>query len=200
VNVNANALCSWQISKDVDWITINSASGGVFGSSIVTFTVAPNGISAPRTGKLTIGVRTLTITQAAGTQCPFTLERESQYISSNGGNSIIGVFAGSSCNWTATSNANWITINSGSGSGNGNMAFTVAPNPDKSARSGTITIGSQILTVLQGRSKARAPFDFDGDGKTDFFAVLMVRCNPFNSDSVQTSWFRPITMAMGARM
>jgi hypothetical protein len=59
------------------------------------------------------------------------------------------VSAGVGCAWTATSNAPWITVTAGtSGTGNGVIIFNAAANPGV-ARSGTITIGGQTLTVTQ---------------------------------------------------
>jgi len=59
------------------------------------------------------------------------------------------VTSGTSCAWTATSGATWITVVSGaSGSGNGTVTFTVAANTGP-ARSGTLTITGQSFTVNQ---------------------------------------------------
>jgi len=47
----------------------------------------------------------------------------------------------------------WITIKSGStGSGNGSVGYTVAPNPNTAARSGTLTVAGQTFTVMQAAS------------------------------------------------
>jgi S-layer family protein/BACON domain-containing protein len=56
------------------------------------------------------------------------------------------------CNWTATSNASFISINSGSGSGNGAVSYTVANNTNTTIRNGTITVGTggPVFTVFQG--------------------------------------------------
>ena len=167
VSVTASSQCFWQVTSGANWIEINSASGGVNGSSIVTFTVLPNGTNAPRTGTIAIGARTLTVTQAAGTTCPYALSRESYFSTAVGGTGSVGVLAANSCGWTASSNVTWITINSGNGKGNGEVSFTVAPNATNVARTGTITVGNRTLTILQGRSGIAPQFDFDGDGKTD---------------------------------
>jgi len=65
------------------------------------------------------------------------------------------VTAPSGCNWTAGSNAPWITIDSGaSGSGTGSVGYTVAPNLFVGSnpgldRTGTMTIAGQTITVSQ---------------------------------------------------
>lgn len=167
VSVSAAAACLWQVTSDAGWLTVESPAGGVNGNSIVTFKVAPNGTNLPRTGNITIGARRLTVTQAAGTGCPYSLNRESDYFRTTGGTGSVGVLAAGTCAWTAGSNVGWITINSGTGSGNGNVTFTVAPNPANSSRTGTITVGDETFTILQGRNGIPTPFDFDGDGRGD---------------------------------
>lgn len=168
VNVTAAAGCLWTVSSNADWLRITSHPNGVYGSSIVTFEVAPNGTNVARTGVITIGARTLTVTQAAATGCPYALSTDSQYAPFGGTTNNIGVLAPGSCVWTASTNVNWITINSASGSGNGNIAYTVSPNNTNASRTGTITVGNFTVTILQARRALSTPFDFDGDGKTDF--------------------------------
>jgi hypothetical protein len=59
------------------------------------------------------------------------------------------VTAGNGCAWTAVSNTSWITVTAGSsGNGNGVVVFNAAQNTG-AARSGTIAIGGQTLTVTQ---------------------------------------------------
>ncbi len=167
VSVTAVSGCFWQVTSGANWITVDSASGGILGSSIVTFTVAPNGTNAARTGTIAIGARILTITQDAGTACPYTLSKDSDYSPATGGTGSFDVLAANTCSWTAMSSAGWITVNPTSGSGNGTVNFTIAPNGANVSRSGTITVNGRILTIGQGRSQIAAPFDFDGDNKTD---------------------------------
>jgi subtilisin-like proprotein convertase family protein len=167
VSVTAARGCFWQVTSDANWIVVDSASGGVLGNSIVTFTIAPNGTNSLRSGTITIGARTLIITQAAGTNCPYTLSKDWDYSPAAGGTGSFDVLAANTCGWTAQSGASWITVNPASGSGNGNVGFTVAPNGSNASRSGVITVNGQILTIVQGRSGIVAPFDFDGDNKTD---------------------------------
>lgn len=81
--------------------------------------------------------------------CAFTLSAATTSIAAAGGSGSVNVTTTAGCSWTATSNANWITINSGSpGSGNGTLNFTVAANTGL-ARTGTLTIAGQTFTVNQ---------------------------------------------------
>jgi len=92
--------------------------------------------------------------QTATTTCTYSVSPTPQNFTQTGGTGNISVTALGGCNWTAASNAAWLTINSGSsGTGNGNIAFTVAPN-FSGARQGTITVsGAQgtpaICTINQ---------------------------------------------------
>ena len=53
------------------------------------------------------------------------------------------------CDWTAVSNASWVTIISGaSGTGNGTVNFDIAANPG-AGRVGTLTVAGQTFTVNQ---------------------------------------------------
>lgn len=60
-----------------------------------------------------------------------------------------------SCHWTATSNADWITLTSdSSGTGTGVISYSVASNAGSSERTGTITIAGRSYAVTQaGRLK-----------------------------------------------
>ena len=103
-----------------------------------------------RNGTLTIAGQTVTVMQAAGATCSYTIDPESQSIGALGGpGTPVAVSTGSHCSWTATSNANWLTVNSGgSGSGNGTVNFTVAPNL-AAERAGTLTMAGRTFTVTQ---------------------------------------------------
>ena len=61
----------------------------------------------------------------------------------------IAVTAGSTCAWSATSNAAWLTVSAGAtGTGNGSVSVAVAANTG-AQRSGTMTIAGQTFTVTQ---------------------------------------------------
>jgi hypothetical protein len=71
---------------------------------------------------------------------------------------IVNVLAGSGCTWTASTADSWITLTSGtSGNGDGQVRFSVTPNLVPAARTGTITVAGQPLTVVQaGTTRRRA--------------------------------------------
>ena len=61
VNVYTGAGCGWIATTPLAWVTVWTASGS--GSGTVPFEVKANTSSASRTGTITIGGRTLTVTQ-----------------------------------------------------------------------------------------------------------------------------------------
>ena len=172
VSVSISVLngCAWTARSNAEWLTITSRADGN-GSGTLTFRVAANG-GGPRTGTLTIGDRTHTVSQQQAGEnpptpapppappapppppaptCTYEISPASLDVAATGGAiSPVAVTAPAGCNWTAAvNNASWITITSGtSGSGNGSVAITIAANTG-AARTGTVTIASRAFTVTQ---------------------------------------------------
>jgi hypothetical protein len=66
-----------------------------------------------------------------------------------GGTGAVNVSTATGCQWTASSNASWITVVTGAaGSGNGTVTYLVIPNLS-GARSGTLTVAGRSFTVNQ---------------------------------------------------
>ncbi len=87
--------------------------------------------------------------------CVYSLSATSTTIGGLGGSSSVNVITPGGCDWTAVSNAAFITITSGSsGSGNGTVNFTVAVNPNNAPRSGTMTVAGITFTVNQDPNPA----------------------------------------------
>ncbi|KJU86726.1 FG-GAP repeat-containing protein [Candidatus Magnetobacterium bavaricum] len=82
--------------------------------------------------------------------CTYTISPTSKNFPSGGGTDSVSVTANTTCSWTASSNAGWITINSGSfGIGNGTVSYTVAANTGTTQLTGSMTIAGQTFTVTQ---------------------------------------------------
>ena len=146
VTVTAAAGCPWTASSGASWITLAPASGT--GSGTVGFTVAAT-TGPTRTGTLTIAGHVFTVTQSPG--CAFDVSPLSHTIDASGGTRTVNVSAAAGCAWTATSGAPWITITAGaSGSGAGTVTFAAAATSGP-ARSGTLSVGGQTVTVVQGQ-------------------------------------------------
>jgi len=100
-----------------------------------------------------------------------------------GGDSSFNVTAPPSCTYPITSNVFWATITNGnSGTGNKTVTFHVAFNntPAFASRGGAFVIDGTTFTVIQGGKGTifkRAPFDFNGDGYSDYTAIQNVNGN-----------------------
>jgi hypothetical protein len=152
VQVTAPAGCLWQVeSNSSDWIAVIGGGTGS-GNGTIAYAVQPNGTGGARTGSLTIGGQTLTITQpSGGGSCPYTLNPVSAAaIPTAGGTSGVAVMAPAGCAWSVSSSAEWIVITSGgSGWGNSTIAYSVTLNTSGSARTGSLTIAGQTFTISQ---------------------------------------------------
>ena len=147
--VSSRGDCTWSAHSNVSWIAVTSDSNGV-GNGSVTFNVAAN-TGAARTGTLSVAGGTFTVSQAAvaAPTCNYSISPTSQSASAGGGSGSVSVTAGSTCAWTATSTAQWISVTAGAtGMGNGSVSYSVAANTG-GTRSGTVTIAGQTFTVNQ---------------------------------------------------
>ncbi|MGD0237508.1 MAG: C1 family peptidase [Syntrophorhabdales bacterium] len=150
VTVTAGTGCSWTASAgSAGWITITSGASGS-GNGTVAYTVTPNTGTTSRTGSLTIGGQTFTVTQA-GQSCTYAISPTSNSLTAAGGSGYVGITCSASgCPWTASSNATWITVTGGtSGSGSGSVGYSVTANTSTTSRTGSLTIGGQTFTVTQ---------------------------------------------------
>lgn len=149
VTVTTTAACAWTATPTAPWIVVTQGTTGS-GTGIVEFRVASNAGPA-RSGSITIGNQSFAIDQAAATPgvCSYALSAASMTVPSGGGSREVSLQTTASCTWSAASAVPWIAITSpASGTGSATIAFTVQPNTGP-ARTGTLTIGSEIVTVQQ---------------------------------------------------
>jgi hypothetical protein len=162
INIATTSDCSWSAVAEAGWITLSSSATGS-GNGTVHFTVAPNPGEA-RSAAIAIANQRPNITQAGVTApapppptCTANISPTSQNVAAGGGTGTVTVTAGTTCQWTATSGATWITVTSGAaGTGNGSVAFSVANNTG-AARTGTLTIGGRVFTVSQAAGSSSPP-------------------------------------------
>lgn len=150
VDVTTSASCAWTAVSTAPWITVSAGASGT-GNGSVDLSVAAN-TGPPRSGTVSVGGRTVTVTQESG--CTIVLTPRERTMGMSGGSGSVAVAAGAGCTWTAVSSVSWIVVTSGaSGSGNGTVQYTVDTNATGGSRSGTIVIGGQTFTVTQQGSK-----------------------------------------------
>ncbi|MEI6154444.1 MAG: BACON domain-containing carbohydrate-binding protein, partial [Deltaproteobacteria bacterium] len=108
--------------------------------------------------------------------CSFTLTSSQQSFSSNGGEGSVQLTASSSsCSWTATPAADWITIKSGStGTGNGTVTYSVAANTEIVPRTGAIAVDTLTFTVTEAEKSilSATTQNFPVEGGTGSFNVV----------------------------
>jgi len=147
--------CAWTAVSNAAWIHITSGASGT-GNGTFAFTVDAN-TGPARTGTITAAGRLITVNQTTTASmptpnCTFTLSIGSTINGyPDGGNFTVGVTntAGSNCQWTAVSHADWIHITAGaSGLASGTVVFAVDPNHGDD-RTGTLTIAAEVVTFHQ---------------------------------------------------
>ena len=155
--------CAWTSAASVSWITPSPRSGT--GGGTLSFTVSRNSGTA-RSGIISVAEVAVTINQEsasgvpapspiptpsptpAPSPCTVTLQPASTSVAATGGSGSFGVSA-AGCQWTATSQAPWVTLSTPSGVGNGSVGFTVPANPGPAARSATVTVSGATFTINQ---------------------------------------------------
>jgi hypothetical protein len=155
--------CGWTAaSHNTGWIAITAGSSGT-GNGTVAYNVSSNSSTSSRTGTLSIGGNTLTVTQngvAGG--CTFAVSPMAHAATGDGGTFTTNVTTQTGCTWTTVSSASWITINSSANrTASGTATYTVETNRLRRTRTGTVTIAGQVVTITQtGGEKPGKPNNF----------------------------------------
>ncbi len=108
VNVTCNGGCKWFASSNENWITLQSGSIGD-GNGTVRYSVSTNNTGATRIGTIAIAGKVFTVTQTVQT-CTVTIPSPTQNISANADSGTFTVNTQTGCDWSAVSNASWITL------------------------------------------------------------------------------------------
>jgi hypothetical protein len=151
VLVNTQNGCNWNatVLSGGGWLTTSSSGNGSGGVNIV---VSENTNPSPRSGIISVGDQSFTVTQP-GADCTYSLNVDN-YVCPSGMsatlNSIALVNTQGNCTWSAvvTSGNSWMACSS-SGSGSGAVNIIVQENTTPSPRVGTIAIQGQTLTITQ---------------------------------------------------
>ena len=161
ISVSAASSCNWSATSNASWISLTAPTSGT-GNGRVTFSVAANS-GAGRSGSIRIGDQTVAVGQAPATvACSYTATPLATSVSGAGGaGTPIAVATQTGCSWSAASNTSWLSITSGSiGSGPGSVVFTASVNTG-SARTGSLTVAGQTVTVSQACSFRVTPTTID---------------------------------------
>ena len=155
ITVNALAITQWNVAPNNSWISVVDAGNGQ-GGDLVTIAIAENPSYRARTGTVTIGTETFTVTQQGRPTeaLSFTVNPTASTASVNGANGMIAVLATPDLPWTAASGANWLTVyaTTATGAGNGNVVYNASPNPTLFERTGTVTVTPEAASGMAAKT------------------------------------------------
>lgn len=155
ITVNALAITQWSVTPNNSWLSVVDAGNGQ-GGDLVSIAIAENPSYKARTGTVTIGTETFTVTQQGRPTAAlsFAVSPANSTASVEGANGIITVTATPDLPWAATSGANWLTVYAATanGAGNGNVVYSASPNPTLSQRTGTITITPEAASGMAAKT------------------------------------------------
>ncbi|MGH9762390.1 MAG: BACON domain-containing protein, partial [Blastocatellia bacterium] len=186
--VTAGSGCTWTATSTQSWVTVTSPPGGSgSGSAAVSYTVAQNTGASVRTAMINVADQSVTITQAGSCTYQISATSGGPFDASGGNGTITVTPSDSSCSWTATTSANFITFPATSGTpcsggicGMGTLFYSVGANPTTQPRSGTIIVAGQTFTVTQNAGCALAfspnpptPLNFPAGGATESISVTI---------------------------
>ena len=136
---------TWTAAASDSWITLSPSSG--VGPTEISYTIAAYDAVGSRTGTIRIGSDSFTINQ---TGVDVTLTPTVTNITKEVCIVPIQVVAMASVRWTVTPNVSWISVlDGGNGFGGSQVTLAVAENPSFAKRTGTVSVGSAIFTVIQ---------------------------------------------------
>ena len=131
--VTTTSLCTWSTTSNAAWLSVSAGMTGT-GSGNVSVAVAANTGTSQRSGSVTIAGQTFTVTQSGATPCTYSIAPTTRNSPAGGETASVAVTAGSTCAWSATSNAAWLTVSAGAtGTGNGSVSVAVAANTGRAA-------------------------------------------------------------------
>jgi hypothetical protein len=193
--------CLWSASSASEWISITSSPNGQ-GNGTVNFAAAGNPTALVRRGTLVVGERRIELTQTGAT-CQFTLAPQTATIAADGGDGAITVNTIEGCQWTASSQAEWIAIaGPTSGTGSGTVRFSASSN-DGASRSALVSIADRTFAVNQSASATACAISLDtsehtmpADGGPDTVTVTARGECPWAAVS-QAPWITVTSGAMG---
>jgi hypothetical protein len=166
--------CTWRASSTVGWIGAPDAPRT--GSGTVSLEIAAN-VGAQRAGVVTIAGQSFTVTQfGTGTPgptapgCMPVVDPSELDVPASAATHSIRLEVAPGCPWMAASNAApWLTIASDTaGQGAATIRVAAAQNTG-AARTGTLTVAAQIVTIRQAAAAAPPPCTFTLDSGSRSF-------------------------------
>jgi uncharacterized protein (TIGR02145 family) len=154
---------------------------------------------------LSTGTATVTVVDSSGSTaalsvevaplaCTYNISPSSSNIGFIGGTATVDVTpSDGNCNWTASSNVPWASVNPQNGTGSQSLTITVDENTGTNDRTGTINIAGETFTIMQAGgscsydiSPMSSDFDDSGGSSTTSITTSSQNCNWTASSNV--SW------------
>lgn len=145
ISVTVDAGISWTAKSNNDWISVTPQSGTSVG--VVSYSVNSYDGVVSRVGSITIGGKTFTVNQ---TGADVSLSPEQVSKGEDADIIAVTVTALATTKWTVVPNASWISVvDKATGYGDYVLTLAINANPSFERRTGTVSIGSAIFTIVQ---------------------------------------------------
>ncbi len=174
---------AWTAASDSEWLKITSGSSGSSNGTIrYTVSPGPNCRCALITVQSPQFRQVFPVVQTGGGDgaCAFSIPVTRRLHGTGAESGSVQVTAPNSASWTVASTSDWISVTSGTpGTGSGAVGYTVSANPAGPARSGTLMIADQALTVTQnGETALYFPYYRAGANELTGFAFSNYSSEP----------------------
>ena len=138
---------NWTATTATPWLSVTSPESGA-GSTTVQVLAGANPTVYPRTGTVTVGGQTFTVTQAG---LNADVSYEETVFSTDGGSGWVDVSPEGNAQWQAVSDVPWLTVAIGaSGTGAGSVFIVADPYTNTSqSRTGSVTIAGKTVYFTQ---------------------------------------------------
>lgn len=211
--VSITSPLAWTVTSEAAWVTVSPASGES-GTSTITLTVEANTSTSDREALVKVTLKDVALSQSVKViqrgkeeQPPFeyklSVSPAKLDFQAAGGSNSLSVTANEA--WTASADANWITVTPASGNGNGTVTVKVQENTVEQKREGAITFtcGDKNVTVAVAQ-EAKEPFVYQlsvSPSSLNYEAVggtlsVSVSANEAWTASASASWIT-VTPASG---
>ena len=185
---------AWNITGvPTSWASISSSSGT--GNTTIAVTANPNTATTERSAKLTITVSGATPVEVNLIQtAAATLRVSPTSLSFAGTGNDKRVNITSNAAWTASSNAEWLTLSTTTGNLNGPLTLTAAANKATTQRTATVTIMAgditEIIAITQAEhSTSSNPIQITTDSQLRAISNNLTGHFRLMNNITVTSWY-----------
>lgn len=141
---------TWTAKADAPWITLSPSTGN--GDADITVSVTSNPDEDSRQGNVLVSVGETTRQVAVNQQGRFIRITCDDVLTASTP-ATVKVSIAANVDWTAATNATWMSVSPSSGTGNAELTVSISDNPSVNERKGEVTFstadGSKVLTFSQ---------------------------------------------------